>query len=264
MIRSSLLKTFRNPCVYTVIALSTFAAALPAQEKNIRSVTFYKISPGRVGDFQAAVKEFNGVLTKAGSNRAYSLWVASTGTLEYALVSHHSKYAELDYVRAQDPQLKDQQADLARIVARINQCTDSSRRVVEEVRPDLSLPDPKEISKVISVLTINVHPGKIDEYVSLVKSELYPAVKKSGMKMYNMSQTRYGGPRSQFTSVAGFDKWADLDDKAPIVKAMGQEAYDKYLAKVRPLMSSAEYEVYRFLPELSYMPVATGAQTGGR
>ena len=258
--------TFRFRCAFALVTLSLLAVQLPAQERNFRSITFYKINPGRIGDFQAAVKEYNAVLAKANYDKPYSMWVSQTGDREYALVTFHAKLAELDKLRSDDPKLKDQQSDLTRIGARLMQCAEEYRRSIAELDKDLSSPPSKDTPKMVSVLTIHLHPDKVDEYLALAKSELLPAVKKSGIKTYSVARTRYGGSRAEITTAMGIDSWADLDGTSPIAKAMGAEAYQKYLNKARPLMRDAEYNVYRYQPELSYRPdlAASGTTTGSR
>ena len=77
-------------------------------------------------------------------------------------------------------------------------------------------------------------------------------------------RTRYGGSRAELISAVGVDSWADLDGPSPIVKAMGADACQKYLHKVRLLMQHVEYNVFRYQPELSYQPGASGSgSTGG-
>jgi hypothetical protein len=119
---------------------STIVPAL-AQQANVRSVTFYSIKPERVGDFLAATKEYAAVMTKGGSERSYSVWHSLTGANEYALVRTYSKWADLD-VTGTEPKLKEQAAELQSIASRITQCAESTHRVIEEVLPDFSLPQP--------------------------------------------------------------------------------------------------------------------------
>ena len=130
-------------------------------------------------------------------------------------------------------------------------------RIVQHAIPNL---------KMVSVLQVHLHPAKVDEYLALAKSDLLPAVKKSGAKTYTVARTRYGGSRADIMSVIGIDSWADLDGTSPIAKAMGADAYQKYLNKVRPLMRDAEYNVYRFQPDLSFLPdgAGSGSTTGTR
>ena len=65
------------------------------------------------------------------------MWVSLTGPREYVRASYYNKWAELD--AGPDPKLKDEAADLARVSQRIIDCTESSRRIIAEVQPDLSM-----------------------------------------------------------------------------------------------------------------------------
>lgn len=237
-----------------LVTLTMLAAPARAQERNFRVTTFYKIQPGRVGDFQAAVKEYNAVLMKANYDKPYSVWLSQSGDREYVLVTYHTNLAELDTPRGGDPKLKEQQTDLVRIAGRINQCAQDIRRSIGEIQKALTQPPSRDIPTMVSVLRVQVHPAKVDEYLAILKADLFPAVQKAGMKTYAVARTRYGGSRGEIVSSMGIDKWADLDGPPALEKAMGSEAYQKYLGKVRPLTQSAEYNVYRYQPELSYQP----------
>ncbi len=238
-------------CVLAVgvaAALTTSAAA----QGNIRSVTFYTVKPDRIGDFQAEVKEYIAVLAKGGSEHYYSMWVSLTGPRVYALASYSSKWADLD--ATSDPKMKEQAADIARIGTRITDCTESWHRVIEEVNPDLSLPDSGKVPDMIRVLVTQVKPEKYNDYIALIKSDILPGIKKSGSKDYNIATGRYGASSAEITSVIGFNKWADLDDTIGLEKAIGKEGYQAVIAKVRPLIISSQSDIYRYQPDLSYLP----------
>jgi hypothetical protein len=236
----------------------TVAAALvtsaSAQRGNIRSVTFYTVKPDRIGDFQAEIKEYNALSAKAGGTYYYSMWVSLTGPRVYARVMYYNKWAELD--AGTDPKLKDHAADMARINTRIIDCTASWRRTIEELQPDLSLPESKDIPKLVRVLVTDVRPDKYKEYLSLVKNEILPAAKKGGLKMYDFAETRYGGPNTEVSSVVAMDSWGDLDGDVGIQKGLGKEGYQALLEKVRPLIVQSEVNEYRFLADLSFLPPA--------
>jgi hypothetical protein len=226
-----------------------------AQRGNIQSVTFYTVKPDRVGDFQAEIKEFNALYAKGGSTNYSSMWVSLTGPREYVRASYYNKWADLD--AGSDPKLKDQAADLARISIRIIDCTESWRRIIVEVQPDLSLPPGLEVPKMIRVLTTDVRPDKYKEYLALVKSDILPAAQKGALKVYEFSETRYGAPNTQVTSIVAMDSWGDLDEGVGMQKALGKEGYQKLLEKVRLLIVQSVVEEYRFLPDISYPPPAT-------
>ena len=239
-----------------IFALAIVAAALgstaSAQEGNIRSVSFYTVKPDRVGDFQAEIKEYNALLAKGGSTMYSTTWVSLTGPREYAHVTLYTKWADLD--AGADPKMKDLAADLARVNMRIVDCTESWHRTIEEVVPDLSLPDTNTMPKMIRVLVTDVRPDKYNEYLDLEKSDILPAVKKSGAPYYNFAETRYGNSNLEVTSVTGFDSWTDLDAGVGAQKGLSKEDYSALLEKVRPLIAKSEFNIYHYESDLSYMP----------
>jgi hypothetical protein len=245
--------------VFAMAAAVSLSAPALAQERNIRAVRFYRVKPDRVGDFRAAIKEYSGIVKTGGSSRFYTTWVSLTGPNEYLRVDHYAKWADLDVVA--EPKLKEQAADLQRIGIRIIQCTESSERIIEEILPDLSLPM-GEVPKMVRTLRTRVRPDKINEYLALVRSDVFPAIKKAELKSYSIAQVRYGAPTSEFLSVSGLNSWAQLDEKGGIPKAMGEEGYQRFLAKLRPLVLASEYNVYRFERDLSYLPAASGSSAG--
>jgi quinol monooxygenase YgiN len=242
-------------CIFATIAFAALGTSLSAQQGNIQSVTFFTVKPDRVGDFQAAIKELHAAYAKAGSTRYSSAWVSLTGPREYVLASYYEKWSDLD--AGPDPKLKDVDADVARITARITACTEGWRRTIAEVQPDLSVNALTEMPKLIRVLTTDVRPERYKDYLALVKSDILPAAQKGGLKMYEFSEARYGAPNTQVTSIVAMDSWGDLDGGVGIQKALGKDGYEALLEKVRPLVVQSVVNEYRFLPEVSYLPPAT-------
>jgi len=146
---------------------------------------------------------------------------------------------------------------LAQINMRIVDCTESWHRIIEEVNPDLSLPDSGTIPTMIRVLVSQIRPDKVNDYLALVKSDILPAIKKTGQKDYSIAQGRYGEPSATITSVAGLSNWADLDGGFGVEKALGKEGYQTFLLKLTPLVTSTQFDIYRFQPDLSYLPPPT-------
>jgi hypothetical protein len=240
----------------SILALGVAAgltASASAQQGTIQSVTFYTVKPDRVGDFQAEIKEFNAIYAKGGSTNYSSMWVSLTGPREYVRAQYYNKWSDLD--AGPDPKLKDQAADLARISLRIIDCTESWRRIIAEVQPDLSIAA-TEMPKMIRVLTTDVRPERYNDYLALVKSDILPAAQKGGAKMYEFSEMRYGAPNTEVTSIVAMDSWGDLDTGVGVQKALGKEGYQALLQKVRPLIVQSVVNEYRFQPDISYLPAA--------
>jgi len=241
-------------CILAVGVAAALVASASAQG-NIRSVTFYSVKPDRVSDFQAEIKQYNALLAKGGSTRYNSVWLSLTGSRTWVLARYYKTWAELD--AGADPKMKDQAMDLAQINMRIVDCTESWHRIIEEVNPDLSLPDSGTIPTMIRVLVSQIRPDKVNDYLALVKSDILPAIKKTGQKDYSIAQGRYGEPSATITSVAGLRNWADLDGGFGVEKALGKEGYQTFLLKLTPLVTSTQFDIYRFQPDLSYLPPPT-------
>lgn len=236
-------------------AFAALAAIATAQTGNIRTITFVSVKPDRIGDFQAELKEIHALMKKDNSTRYTSVWVSLTGPREYAIVSYHNKWSELD--EGADSATKDDAADLARLQTRMIDCASSWRRTIDVIQPDLSLTQTSpEMPKMVRVLTTLVRADKYQEYLDVIKSDVLPAAKKGGLTTYLFSETKYGAPNTQVTSVIAMDKWAELDEPFGIEKVLGKDGYKALLGKVRPLIIQSEVNEYRFQPELSYLPPA--------
>jgi hypothetical protein len=242
------------PCICTMVfATGAMVKPAAAQDGNIRSVTFYTVKPDRVGDFEAEIKVYDALLLKAGSTHYGSTWSSLTGSHEFAHVIYYSEWADVDSTAASDMKTTDQAADLARANARINDCTEHWRRIVEEILPEYNI-NSGNIPKMIRVLQTQVRPEKYHEYLELMKHEIFPAVQKAGTKDYSVAEARLGESNMQITSVTGFDSWTDLDTGIGAQKGLSKEDYQALLDKVRSLATESEYDVYRFEPDLSYLP----------
>ena len=191
----------RSHRAFYVWLLPVAALTVPAwaqTEPSIRSISFATIKADRVGDFQAAVKEYAALSKKAGSERYFSLWASNSGPREFVRVDYHAKWAEFDVF--QDPKLKDVAGQASAISMRINQTIESSHRVIDVAVPDLSLPRSGTMPAMVRTLRTRVKPERVNDYIALMKSDLFPAVKKSGVKAYGVSRTRFGGPTNEFRS----------------------------------------------------------------
>ncbi|HTB13537.1 MAG TPA: hypothetical protein VK752_18285 [Bryobacteraceae bacterium] len=239
-------------CVFALGAAAMVIAPARGQQANIQSIRFYTVKPDRVADFLAATKEYTDVVRKGGSERYFFLLHSLTGANEYVRVDTYTKWADIDET-GPELKMKEMAAQLQGITTRIFQCIESSHRIIDEIQPDLSLPQTGGV-QMLRVLRTRVRPEKVSEYTALVKSESLAAAKKAGLKFYTVSQVRYGEPSTEFVSVSGLSKWADLDGGLWIQKAMGEEGYQRFLAKLRPLTIESEAEIYSVVFESSYQP----------
>jgi hypothetical protein len=252
-----MVSTYRSSAALGVLmAVSAGTIMAQPEQPKVRSVVFSTVKFDRIGDFLAASREFTEAVKKGGSEHSYSTWVSLSGPREYALVRYHMKWSELDSAPGAEPALKGIAGQLSALNARISATIESSRRVFYLLDHDLSLPLAPDATPqpIAQVLRTWVRPEHIEAYRTLVKSDLLAAAKKSAVKLYSVSHVRAGAANQEYSIVSGLDNFAALDEVSPIITGMGgQAAYDKFLGKLRALISRSEYEMYRYLPNQSYM-----------
>ncbi len=239
------------------LAAILILAAVPAPawaQNEIRTVTHVQVKSDKVGDFTAAVKEMVALYTKAGVAKPFTMWQALTGTREFVVAAYSSKWAEMD--QTMDPRMKDHQGAMSGIGARLNAAAESIETEIHAVVPDLNSPQGKAPPPFVRTGRTTVAAGKMDEVLALFKNEVVPAWKKSGVTDYGVYRIRYGAPTNQMHTFTAMKGWADLDSPSPLATAMDPEPYRQLINKINALTLRTEYTVYRFRPELSYMPAA--------
>ena len=105
---------------------------------------------------------------------------------------------------------------------------------------------------LVTVQTIQLVPGKGQEFASMTASEFLPALKKAGVTDSWMFATTFGGPQGERTIVSPFPNFAALDAGPPIIRALGAEGAQKLNLKRNALTTSSELTVLRLVPDLSF------------
>jgi quinol monooxygenase YgiN len=131
---------------------------------------------------------------------------------------------------------------------------ESSERRIDLIDPSLSIRDNNTMPNMVQVVRVSVRPEKVDEYLALAKSISYPAYKKAGVKRRTFARVRLGGPSSDFVTSIGMDKWADMDEPSALQKSLGEKGYKDFVAKLSNMIYRSQFDVYRYLPDASYVP----------
>lgn len=246
----------RFALVTALSAATHLTTSLLAQEgfPPIAVTSRYQVKFEKSGDMTAAMKEYNQVLRKAGSERYYAVWRSQTGEASLLVMSFHKNWADLDYSGNNDPKMKPYMAEINSIGSRLNTCVTTGTRVMQEVRTDASLPPAPTIPKMVFVFTGYAQSGKLDEVLALIKSDLLPAVKAAGRKTFLVMTTRFGGSTREFQIASDMDGWSMYDAPIAVRKAMGDDRYEAYLKKMRALLTDGRYDVYRYDENVSYQP----------
>jgi len=250
MLETRLIRRCFVAAAVVMTALSVPSPAQP-QQGNIRTVLFATLKPERVGDWKAAVKDYAALMKKSGVDQGYTVWASQSGPDQYAVVWYSSKWKELD--RDMDPKTKPVAADIAHVVARLDGATVHMETWVDEIQPDLVIRS-KELPKMVRTGRAKLVPGKTDDVLAIFKSDTFPAMKKAGVSAYGVAVARYGTPTNELHTYSSFSGWGDLDAPYGVEKVLGADGFRAYLAKLQPYLESVEWTMWRFEPDLSYVP----------
>ena len=231
--------------------------AVPTLAQTIRSINIEQPKRDRLEEFRSAIGDYNAALKKAGATTPYTMWSSQSGDSQYLQITDYEKWADLDKSPFAPQNYPAQASEIALADQRIRDANLSQRRVILRMVPDASLPLTSEFQPMIFVRWVRVSSGHGSEYVDVLKSDLLPAVKKARYKSYSVWQAMLGTELPQYLLVEGLDNWAFFDGPNPLIGAMGQDGYQRYLSKTRQVTVDAREDVYRFRPELSYLPAIT-------
>ena len=239
---------------FLIAAVVLAAVCLPcfAQQGNLRTVLFVKLKLDQQDNWKAAVKDLVALHQKAGSDQQFTIWESQTGPVEFAVVWYSAKWKDMG---ENDPKLKSSAADLAGIFSRLNGQAESLNVWIDEMQPDMAIFS-KEIPTMVRTGRTRVMPGKMDEFKAVFREQIVPAIKKSGATSYGVAVARYGTPANEIHSYLGLSGWADLDSPFGVEKGMSPAEYKALMAKLPTLVESTEWTIWKYQPDLSYIPAA--------
>jgi hypothetical protein len=113
-------------------------------------------------------------------------------------------------------------------------------------------PDPMK-PRLLQLTVVTLRPDMVKTYIDFQKSDVIPALQKGGVKWRDSWRTATFGDLFQVahvTEVTGLDQY---DSPPPVRKALGDEGYAAYQAKVGGMVSSVKTYLIRTRPDLSYI-----------
>ena len=220
-------------------------------------VTMYQIKPDMVGEWEQFIKgESNEAARKAGIPMRSHWQTAVLGQgMRYTRVQTLGNFAALD-----------EPSPLVKAIgqAEVDQLNAKARKMflaaphtwVLQLRADMSFPQElSEQHRRIAVLNhIKVMPGRGAEFERLMKTEIIPAMRKADVNGYQVYENLVSADPNEWHTVTYYNRFADFDREAPLLRALGQEGYRKLNAKTAGLIHTMEREVIRYRDDLSFMP----------
>ena len=247
-----MISSARSLVFLTWAAASTAFAQTPPPP--LRMLDYYYPKSGQMANLQTLQKEYASVLKNAGWDKPRMVFRSMAGPQRLAVLRGYNSHTEMPNSSNFPAKLKDVQSQVATMTLRMGEAAEKVERYIDNVLPDMSTGTPAEPPRYYRTTTVQVRPEKADEYIALLKNELIPALKRAGVKVYSVTRREFGGSRYQFRTSMSLNSLADLDAEGAAARAMGAEGYQRYVAKIRTMITDLEYGLVEYLPELSYVP----------
>lgn len=141
----------------------------------------------------------------------------------------------------------------ARLMAKLNKCTVSTRSYVATVVGALSNPRPATKPAPYTVyVRYRVYGGKTAEHEQYIKNEVLPQYKKAGLNMTYVRRGLGASSAGEVSILLPMESLGDIGLTPPIRRAMGEDAYLKMSAKGTALRTNVESTVRRRRADLGY------------
>jgi hypothetical protein len=102
----------------------------------------------------------------------------------------------------------------------------------------------------IRLAITEIRPDMVAEYVAMQKSETIPALQKAGMPYRHAWRTGQFGTGFMVAYVSPIKSFAMFDEPNPLLKSMGEEAFQQYQAKMAKFITSTRTYALRERPDL--------------
>lgn len=238
-----------------VVTASFIAVPALAQEGGAATtrllVTHVRVPPAKVATWlELQRNEVVPALKKAGLV-GYTTYQTVVGELTEFVIVRPFAFAELDGADPLERVLGT--APAASLRAKLGECIESMHRSIENRHDDLYL-NPGAAA-VLFVSRYRAMPGRARDYLSFVRSEMYPVMKRAqddgtfaGLSVTTSVQ---GGEPGIITLNMYYDKFAPLDGPPPVAKTLGPQGTAAFLSKGAGLITQLDQSILRRVPDLS-------------
>lgn len=239
----------------------TFAQSESAPQQHWSIITTSRIKPEFRAEYEAVQKEVTAAYKKA--NMPYRVVVQTMfGDLaEYTSVAPLSKYADLDGAGPVEQALG--KAPALALLKRGGGYITHIHREATRSLPDVSIDTPMENPGEYAIVTVlRLMPGKAQDWVSFMKDDYLPAMRKADVANLWVSVPAFGADSNQRIMVRMMRKMAEIDAGPAVRKALGEEGARKLGMKASGIVASSHMDIVRIRADLSLMPAPPKAKPG--
>ena len=216
-------------------------------------VTVVRIKPDMIDEWIDLQKnEVIPALKKGGVTQRTVMQTAIGNSFEYTILTPYPSFAALDGPAVQVRALGAEGA--ARLGAKIRKCVDVQRTYLINRVDDLAIPQGNAIASRTTVS--RPAPGKTQDYLNYIRTDLLPAMKKAKAEGkiagYTVSTRGVGAAAGEMTTTTYYNKFADLDAGNPLIQVLGAAAAAPITAKGAALATTVQVVIRRRVADLSF------------
>jgi hypothetical protein len=247
--KTNLLRRYPS-ALLLALGVSTFCHAQTAAGPMSR-LTIIHVKPDMVNEWRELEKSYVPDLKKGGqkSRTVYQTYIFGN-SYEYVIVAPINNFADFD---GQSPVAKAlEPATLLRRNTMLVKCIESSTSFMSTRQLDISnliLND--AIPPILVSVRYRITPGKMQEFINLMKSDILPVYKKAGVRMI-VALRSVGTNPNDVTVGIYYKSFADYGGQPFLTKQLGAEAAAKINAKFFGVRTVIEVVTRRRVDELSF------------
>ncbi len=235
--------------VVLATTLSTYCLA-QTPTSGFARVTVTHVKPDMVNEWLDLQKnEVVPALKKAGVTTRTVLSAGLFGTAgEYVQIQPFQKYAEFDNP---SPLVKALDAPGAnRLTEKLRKCT-LNQNSYEQTRLEEISNVLTPAAEVVVSVRYRIAPGKMNDFIALVKSDVLPVYKKAKVTLI-VSRRGPGANTNDVTMSTGYQKYAQMDGGPFMTQQLGEDGAAKLAAKFAPFRTTVEVLVRHRVDDLSF------------
>ena len=217
------------------------------------AISVLGIKSDMVNEWMEFAKNESMPALKKGGVKERSVWGTATfgDVFQYVTITPIESFAQYDGEPAVQKALgrEGYQAYLRKAARFVS----SVRTFADRERADLSYVGKMPVAPKLAVVSfVQVAPGRGPEFERTLKTDILPAIKRSGLAGFFVSQTVYGGDANSYTIVVPYDTFAEIGKGPAVQRALGDAAYQSVMRKNIGVVTHIERMVARYLPDLSF------------
>jgi len=255
-------RTIRAAAFVTIaLGSSNISTGQPPASPEWTVVTTTQIKPEFRAEYEAGQKEIAAAFKKAGVPYRIVVQTLLGDLSEYTSIAPISKLADMDEPNPLVKALGEPAS--ARLLKRLGSYLMTAHRTTTLAMPDISINTPVENqADYAQVSVMRLRPGKAAEFISFMKDDYLPVMKKVDVGNLWVSRPIFGGDLNERVMVRPIRKFAELDGGPLTTKALGAEGARKLAEKQGAIVESTRFSIVRLRKDLSYMPPRLAPKAG--